>query len=69
MYFEISQRIFDLHILVTKYNEKFGTFSRNFHEEFFLKIGILSAKVYTKKVPNIEVCDLTPAPLELCLSS
>ena len=30
---------------------------------FFLKIRILiSGKVYTKKVPNIEVCDFTPAP-------
>ena len=27
-----------------------------------LKIGINSAKVYTKNVPNVEVCDLTPAP-------
>ena len=30
--------------------------------DFFLKIGILSAKVYTKNVPNIGVCNLTTAP-------
>ena len=30
---------------------------------FFLKIGIHSAKVYSKNVPNIEVCDFIPAPL------
>ena len=30
---------------------------RNICEDFFLKIGILCAKVYTKKVPNIEVCN------------
>ena len=28
---------------------------------FFLKIGIHSAKVYTKNIPNIEVCDFIPA--------
>ena len=28
---------------------------RNIREDFFLKIGILSVKVYTKNVPNIEV--------------
>ena len=32
-------------------------FPRRFREDFFLKIGIHRAKVYTKKVPNIEVCD------------
>ena len=31
-----------------------GLFSRNLRGDFFLKIGILSVKVYTKKVPNIE---------------
>ena len=30
-------------------------FPRNLREDFFLKIGILSPKVYTKNVPNIEV--------------
>ena len=30
--------------------------------KFFLKIGILSVKVYTKKVANMEACDFTPAP-------
>ena len=30
---------------------------------FFLKIGILSPKVYTKNVPNIEVCNFILAPL------
>ena len=40
-------------------------FSRNLREDFFLKIGILSAKVYPKKVPNIEVCNFINAPLRL----
>ena len=31
-------------------------FPRSPCEDFFLKIGMLSAKVYTKTVPNIEVC-------------
>ena len=30
-----------------------GIFSRNLHEDFFLKIGMLSAKVHTKNAPNI----------------
>ena len=40
-------------------------FPRNLREDFFLKIGILSAKVYIKnvRVPNIEVWDFIPAPL------
>ena len=38
-----------------------GIFSRNLREDFFLKIGVLSAKVYTKMVPNIEVCNFIPA--------
>ena len=37
-------------------------FPRNLREDFFLKIGILSPKVYTKNVPNIEVCDFIPGP-------
>ena len=37
-------------------------FARNLREDFFLKIGLLyGAKVYTKNVPNIEVCDFFPA--------
>ena len=36
---------------------------RNICKDFFLKIGILCAKVYTKKFPNIEVCNFIPAPL------
>ena len=38
-------------------------FPRNLREDFFLKIGILSPKVYTKNVPNIEVCNFILAPL------
>ena len=37
-------------------------FPRNLRENFFSKIGIHCAKVYTKNVPNIEVCDFFPAP-------
>ena len=40
-----------------------GIFSRNLLEDFFLEIGILSAKVYIKKVPNIEVCNFIHATL------
>ena len=40
-------------------------FSGNIHEDFFLKIGILSAKVFTKKDPNIEVCNLIHASLSI----
>ena len=36
--------------------ENLELFPRNLREDFFLKIGIHSAKVYTKKVPNIEEC-------------
>ena len=32
-------------------------------EDFFLKMGILSPKVYTKNVPNIEVCNFILVPL------
>ena len=38
-------------------------FPRNLREDFFLKIGILIPKVYTKNVPNIDVCNFIPAPL------
>ena len=40
-----------------------GIFSRNLRRDFFLKIGILSVKVYTKKVPNIEECNFIPVLL------
>ena len=39
-------------------------FPRSLHEIFFLKIGILSAKVYTKNVPNLEVWHFIPALLK-----
>ena len=38
-------------------------FPRNLREDFFFKIGILSPKVYTNNVPNIEVCNFILAPL------
>ena len=37
-------------------------FPRRFREDFFLKIGIRGPKVYTKNVPNREVCDFIPGP-------
>ena len=40
-------------------------FSRNFRGDFFLKIGILSVKGYTKKVPNIEEYNFIQVPLTL----
>ena len=40
-------------------------FPRNLCEDFFLKIGILGSKVYTKNVPNIEVCNFILAPLRI----
>ena len=40
-------------------------FSRNLCKDFFLKIGRLSVKVYTKKVPNIEECNFIHVPLRL----
>ena len=40
-------------------------FSRNLRRDFFLKIGILSVKVYTKKVPKIEECNFIHVPLRL----
>ena len=36
--------------------------------DFFLKIGILRAKVYTKNVPNIEECNFMPAPLRTLIT-
>ena len=44
-------------LLVRYYIDLLGT------KIFFLKIGILRAKVYTKKVPNIEECIFISAPL------
>ena len=38
-------------------------FTRNLRKDFFLKIGILSPKVYTKKVPNFEIVWPTPGTL------
>ena len=40
-------------------------FHRNLHRDFFLKIGILIVKVYTKKVANIEECNFIHVPLRL----
>ena len=42
-----------------------GILSRNLRGNFFLKIGILSVKVYTKKVPNIEECNFIHASLRI----
>ena len=42
-----------------------GLFSRNLRGDFFLKIGILSVKVYTEKVPNIEEYNFIQVPLTL----
>ena len=36
---------------------------KNIRVDFFLKIGIHSAKVYTKHLPNKEVYNFIPAPL------
>ena len=48
--------------------ENLELFSRNLREDFFLKIGILRAKVYTKNVPNIEECNFIPAPLRTLIT-
>ena len=52
-----SSKVF---IVVT--NQNLELFPRNLSKNFFLKIGIHSAKVYIKNFPNIEVCDFYPAP-------
>ena len=44
------------------YNENFSHFSWNLYKDFFLKIGYLVPLSYTKNVPNIEVCGITPTP-------
>ena len=43
--------------------ENLELFPRNLCEDFFLKISVNSAKVYTEKVPSIEECNFIPAPL------
>ena len=35
-------------------------FPRNLGKDFFVKISMLSPKVSTKNVPNLEVCDFIP---------
>ena len=42
-------------------------FPRNLCEDFFLKIGILSPKVYTKNVPNVQVWNFILVPLRTML--
>ena len=42
-------------------------FPRNLREDFFLKIGILSPKVYTKNVPNVQVWNFILVPLRTML--
>ena len=51
-----------LHTLLVKYfndlldgQKSLQLSPRNICEDFFLKIGILSPKVYTKNVPNVQV--------------
>ena len=43
--------------------ESLELFPRNIRKDFFLKIGILRAKVYTKNDPNIDECNFIPASL------
>ena len=40
-------------------------FFRNLRKDFFLKIGILSIKMYTKNVPNIEECNFIHTSLRV----
>ena len=55
-----------LFILVTLLQWKvWYFFPEIFAEIFFLKIGILSAKVYTKKVPNVEEFNFIHALLRI----
>ena len=42
-----------------------GIFFQKSPQRFFLKIGILSVKVYTKKVPNIEEYNFIYASLSI----
>ena len=53
----------DLYTDVTTIQSLELSHPRNIREDFFLKIGILRAKVYTKNTPNIEECNFIPAPL------
>ena len=56
---EISGRKFQIfHCSNVTTMKILGFFSRNLREDFFLKIGILSPKVYSKNVPNIEARNL-----------
>ena len=57
---EISGKKFHCSTVITM--KSLELFPRNLCKHFFLKIGIHSAKVYTKNVPNIEVCDFIPSP-------
>ena len=53
-----------LFIVLTLQQRKVWNFSPiNIREDFFLKISIHRAKIYTKNVPNIEVCNFLPPPL------
>ena len=63
---EISGRKFQsFHCSNVTTMKSLGIFSRNLRGDFFLKIGILSVKVYTKKVPNIEECNFIHVSLRL----
>ena len=58
---EISGKKFQtFHCINVTTMKSLELFPRNLREDFFLKIGILSAKVYTKNVPNLEVCNFIP---------
>ena len=61
---EISGRKFQIfHCSNVTTMKSLGIFSRNLREDFFLKIGILSVKVYIKKVPNTEEYNFIHVPL------
>ena len=63
---EISGRKFQtFHWINVTTTKSLGIFSRNLRGDFVLKIGILSVKVYTKKVPNIEEYNFIQVPLTL----
>ena len=61
-FLEKSSKHFIVHSKVTTM-KNLDIFSRNLREDFFLKIGILSPKVYTKNFPNLEACNFIPVPL------
>ena len=55
-------KLYIFHKIIVKISQV-CLFSRwYFRGDFFLKIGIQRVKVYTKNVPNIEVCDFIPGP-------